>query len=53
MIVFNNTKVIHARILFKNETGAVIEVFLLEPFAMDITTALQQHKALKIKCFID
>lgn len=32
MLVFNNTKVIHARILFHKETGALIEVFCLEPW---------------------
>ncbi|MFN9519242.1 MAG: S-adenosylmethionine:tRNA ribosyltransferase-isomerase [Bacteroidota bacterium] len=31
LIVFNNTKVIHARILFERITGALIEVFCLEP----------------------
>lgn len=33
LMVFNNTKVIMARIHFQKETGALIEVFLLEPFA--------------------
>lgn len=31
LMVFNNTKVIMARIHFQKETGALIEVFLLEP----------------------
>lgn len=31
LMVFNNTKVIQARIHFHKETGALIEVFLLEP----------------------
>ena len=31
LMVFNNTKVIQARMHFRKETGAVIEVFLLEP----------------------
>ena len=31
LMVFNNTRVIQARIHFRKETGAVIEVFLLEP----------------------
>jgi S-adenosylmethionine:tRNA ribosyltransferase-isomerase len=30
-MVFNNTKVIQARLHFRKETGALIEVFLLEP----------------------
>ena len=33
LMVFNNTKVIMARIHFQKETGALIEVFLLEPAA--------------------
>lgn len=31
LMVFNNTKVVPARLLFKKETGAVIEIFCLEP----------------------
>ena len=31
MMVFNNTRVIQARIYFHKQTGALIEVFLLEP----------------------
>lgn len=31
-MVFNNTKVIQARLHFRKETGALIEVFLLEPY---------------------
>lgn len=33
LMVFNNTKVIQARIHFRKETGALIEVFLMEPAA--------------------
>lgn len=33
LMVFNNTKVIQARLHFRKETGALIEVFLLEPAA--------------------
>lgn len=31
LLVYNNTKVIHARLLFYKETGAKIEIFCLEP----------------------
>ena len=31
-LIFNNTKVIHARLFFQKGTGAHIEVFCLEPF---------------------
>lgn len=33
LMVFNNTKVIRARLHFHKDTGALIEVFLLEPYA--------------------
>jgi S-adenosylmethionine:tRNA ribosyltransferase-isomerase len=31
LMIFNNTRVIHARLLFRKETGAQIEVFCLSP----------------------
>lgn len=31
ILFFNNTKVIPARLIFKKETGAEIEIFLLDP----------------------
>ena len=31
LMIFNNTKVMQARIHFRKETGALIEIFLLEP----------------------
>ena len=33
LLIYNNTKVIQARIHFHKETGALIEVFLLEPYS--------------------
>ncbi|MDR2814772.1 MAG: S-adenosylmethionine:tRNA ribosyltransferase-isomerase [Prevotellaceae bacterium] len=35
LLVFNNTKVIRARIMFRRNSGAAIEVFCLEPCAPD------------------
>jgi S-adenosylmethionine:tRNA ribosyltransferase-isomerase len=32
VMIFNNTKVVPARLFFKKESGAVIEVFCLEPY---------------------
>ena len=32
LMVYNNTKVIQARLHFRKESGALIEVFLLEPY---------------------
>ena len=42
LLVFNNTKVIPARLQFKKDTGALIEIFLLQPVApsADIQTAM-------------
>ena len=31
-MVFNNTKVVPARLFFRKESGAVIEIFCLEPY---------------------
>ena len=31
LVVFNNTRVVHARLLFNRETGAQIEIFCIEP----------------------
>jgi S-adenosylmethionine:tRNA ribosyltransferase-isomerase len=31
LLVFNNTRVINARVLFKKDTGGVVEIFCLEP----------------------
>ena len=52
LLVFNNTKVINARILFTKPTGGVIEIFLLEPWKADYTTALTAHTTSQWKCFI-
>ena len=34
LMIFNNTKVIQARLHFRKETGALIEVFCLEPIQL-------------------
>ena len=33
LMIFNNTKVIQARLHFRKETGALIEIFCLEPIS--------------------
>lgn len=40
MLVFNNTKVIEARLNFKKETGSEIEVFLLNPAHQENATTI-------------
>lgn len=52
LLVFNNTKVINARLLFTKPTGGVIEIFLLEPYKADYSTALAATKTGNWKCFI-
>lgn len=53
-LVFNNTRVIHSRIHFKRETGAIIELFLLEPHGdfVDYASFLQQQESAVWKCFV-
>ncbi len=50
--VVNNTKVIPARLHFKKWTGAIIEIFCLEPLQMDYTQALSQRQSVIWKCFV-
>ncbi len=54
LLVFNNTKVVEARLLFTKLTGAVIEIFCLEPDEQyrDITTAMLQKGKVLWKCLI-
>ena len=51
LILFNETKVIHARLFFKKETGAKIEIFCLEPVD-EYQIAFQTKKCCKWKCLI-
>lgn len=53
-LIFNDTKVIKARILFKKITGAVIEIFCLEPHQKinDYAVVLAQKKSVRWKCMI-
>jgi S-adenosylmethionine:tRNA ribosyltransferase-isomerase len=52
LLAFNDTRVIHARLLFRKETGAAIEIFCLEPHDMDVTEAFAQHESCTWTCFI-
>jgi len=52
LLIFNNTKVIKARIRFQKSSGGVIEIFLLEPFQADYTSALSSTKKATWKCMI-
>ncbi len=52
LLVFNNTKVVEARLLFQKSTGSTIELFCLEPGDEypDITTAMTQKRKVVWKC---
>ena len=54
ILVFNDTKVVEARLLFQKSTGGVIEIFCLEPHEQypDITTAMLQHEKVLWHCLI-
>jgi S-adenosylmethionine:tRNA ribosyltransferase-isomerase len=54
LLVFNNTKVIHARLLFKNKHGTMVEIFCLEPAegAQEISLAMAQKAYAKWNCMI-
>src|SRR4029077_16261000 len=53
-LIFNNTMVIHARILFKKETGGTIEIFCLEPFEenSEYVSVMNKTGSSKWKCMI-
>ncbi len=51
-LIFNETKVVHARLPFRKETGANIEIFILEPYDMDIQTAFGKADPVRWKCLV-
>jgi len=53
LMVFNNTRVIRARLKFRKESGASIEVFCLEPFfPVDFANNLSSCSPVEWKCLI-
>lgn len=54
MMVFNETRVVNVRLLFRKPTGALIEVFCLEPDARypDIQVAMQSSGEVYWKCLV-
>ncbi|MFT3948708.1 MAG: S-adenosylmethionine:tRNA ribosyltransferase-isomerase [Agriterribacter sp.] len=54
LLVFNNTRVIEARLKFKKPSGGVIEIFCLSPHKQypDITTAMLQRGKVWWNCLI-
>ena len=53
-LIFNDTKVVNARILFRKSSGAVIEIFCLEPYeaVKDYAIVLQKKNSTRWKCMI-
>lgn len=54
LLIFNNSKVIHARLWVANKTGTKIEIFCLEPLSptTELTAAFQQTGKVSWKCFV-
>jgi S-adenosylmethionine:tRNA ribosyltransferase-isomerase len=54
LLIFNDTKVIEARLLFQKSSGAIVEIFCLAPDEQykDITTALSQQEKVLWQCLI-
>ncbi len=53
LLVYNNTKVIQARLLFHKETGAKIEIFCLEPLQPhDYQLCLSSTTGCRWKCMV-
>lgn len=53
LLIFNNSKVIRARLKFRKETGATIEIFCLEPVEpVDVQQAFETMKPVQWKCIV-
>ncbi len=54
LLIFNETRVIRARLLFRKSTGALIEIFCLEPVAPsnDFQIAFQENSPVVWKCLV-
>jgi S-adenosylmethionine:tRNA ribosyltransferase-isomerase len=54
LLVFNDTRVIEARILFQKPSGGIIEIFCLEPAGeiRETSLALMQRQSVLWKCLI-
>lgn len=53
LLVFNNTRVIHARLIFHTSSGARIEVFCLEPHdPSDYNLSFQSTTSVEWKCMV-
>jgi len=53
-LIFNNTRVVEARLIFKKTNGGIIEIFCIEPddTFTDISQAMQQKRTVNWKCLV-
>ena len=54
LLVFNDTRVIKARIRFQKPTGGIIEIFCLEPYEAihEYSSVMNQKERVRWKCMI-
>jgi S-adenosylmethionine:tRNA ribosyltransferase-isomerase len=54
LLIFNDTKVIPARILFQKPTGGIVEIFCLEPYEAisEYSTIMNKKERVRWKCMI-
>src|SRR5258706_13561926 len=54
LLIFNNTKVVEARLLFQKHSGGIIEIFCLDPYeqSSDLSTAMLKHEKTLWHCLI-
>lgn len=54
LLVFNNTRVINARLRFKKNTGATIEIFCLEPADVinEYSSIMAKKESVRWKCLV-
>lgn len=54
LLVFNNSKVINARIRFKKSSAGIIEIFCLEPHELlnEYSSIMNKKGSVKWKCFV-
>ncbi len=52
LLVANDTKVVQARLLFYKETGAMVEIFCLEPIGESFDTVFSKKDKCQWKCIV-
>ncbi len=52
LVVFNNSRVVPARLFFQNQNGAHIEIFCMSPIGSTVTQALAQTHSAEWQCLV-